>query len=86
MPEYDDAAVAAAIEALVDDPARYERTRANIRENNKLMAWDVAFQPLVEFCRNPTSSALPKWRRSLMLAGAWAQWMTSIAMGKLPGA
>ena len=49
-------------------------------------AWDVAFKPLVEFCRNPVSSAMPKWRRSVMLAGAWAQWMTSVALGKLPGA
>jgi glycosyltransferase involved in cell wall biosynthesis len=77
VPQEDANAVAAAIEKLVDDREFYAQCRANIRTNNAGMRWDVALEPIVEYCRNPRSSALPKWRRSLLLAGAWAQWLVA---------
>lgn len=75
VPERDADAVAAAIERLLDDRALYERARANIRENNKTMSWTQSFEHLVRFCKDPQSSALSKWRRMIMLGGAWTQWL-----------
>jgi hypothetical protein len=74
VPENDPDAVAAAIERLLDDRALYERVQRNIRENNREMTWSKSFEHLVRFCRDPKSSALSKWRRTVMLGGAWAQW------------
>jgi hypothetical protein len=45
------------------------------------MQWDIALQPMVDFCKDPQSSALAKWRRTGLLAGAWAQWFVSRAVG-----
>ncbi len=81
VPEEDVDAVAAAIEKLLGDREFYDATRLRVRENNKAMTWNVQFQPLVDFCRNPRSSALPKWKRSIMLAGAWSQWTVARAIG-----
>ncbi len=81
VPQEDVGAVADAIEKLLDDRAFYDQCKANIRENNKRMTWNVSLQPIVDFCRNPTSSALPKWRRSILLAGAWSQWLAARAVG-----
>jgi glycosyltransferase involved in cell wall biosynthesis len=72
--ERDPQAVADAILSLLDDPQRYEETRQRIRTNNAELTWTRSFEHLVRFCRDPQTSALPKWRRSLMLAGAWGQW------------
>lgn len=77
VPQSDVEALAAAIEKLLDDRDYYNRVKANIRANNASMQWNVAFEPLIEFCRNPQSSALPKWKRAAMLPGAWAQWVGS---------
>jgi glycosyltransferase involved in cell wall biosynthesis len=79
VPEQAPDAVAAAIEKLLDDGELYERMRANIRANNPEMSWTKSFEHLVRFCRNPQTSALPKWRRTLMLGGAWAQWVAQRA-------
>ena len=81
VPQEDVGAVADAIERLLDDRDFYEQCRLNIRENNKVMTWNNALQPMVDFCKNPTSSALPKWRRTGLLAGAWLQWVVSRAIG-----
>jgi glycosyltransferase involved in cell wall biosynthesis len=81
VPQEDVGAVAAAIEKLVCDRDFYEQCRANIRENNAAMQWDVALRAIVNYCRDPRSSALPKWRRTLMLAGAWVEWTASRAAG-----
>ena len=81
VPQKDVGAVAVAIEKLLDDRDFYERCRRNIRENNKTMTWTNALQPMVNFCKDPTSSALSKWRRTGMLAGAWTQWLVSRAVG-----
>jgi hypothetical protein len=74
VPELDADAIADAILRLLGDSDYYEQCRRNIREALPGMTWSVALHNLVEFCRDPQSSALPKWKRSVMLAGAWAQW------------
>jgi hypothetical protein len=81
VPQEDVDAVAAAIDRLLSDDAFYQECKANIRANNRTMTWNVALDPIVEFCRDPRSSALPKWRRTVMLAGAWFQWVTARAIG-----
>jgi glycosyltransferase involved in cell wall biosynthesis len=81
VPQEDVGAVVAAIERLLDDREFYERCRANVRANNVLMQWDVSLRAIVDFCRDPKSSALPKWRRTVMLAGAWAEWAGARALG-----
>ena len=75
VPERDPGALAAAIERLLDDGEFYARAKANIRENNKSMSWTQSFEHLVRFCKDPRSSALSKWRRTIMLGGAWGQWL-----------
>jgi glycosyltransferase involved in cell wall biosynthesis len=81
VPQEDVDAIAAAILKLLDDREFYEACKRNIREQNKQMGWNTTLQPLVEFCRDPQTSALPKWRRTIMLIGAWAQWVGSRAIG-----
>ncbi len=81
VPQQDVDAVAGAILRLLGDPDYYEECRRNIREANKEMSWTVALRDLVEFCRDPRTSALPKWKRTAMLAGAWAQWAAQRAVG-----
>ncbi len=76
VPEKDPDALAAAIEKLLDDPALFARVKANIRENNKTMGWTRSFEHLIRYLKDPKSSALSKWRRTAMLGGAWAQWVT----------
>jgi glycosyltransferase involved in cell wall biosynthesis len=83
VPQQDVGAIADAIEKLCDDSDFYEQTRRNIRETNKELGWGVALKELVEFCRDPQSSAVPKWRRTALLAGAWTQWAFSRASGML---
>jgi glycosyltransferase involved in cell wall biosynthesis len=83
VPQQDAPAVAAAIERLLDDREFYDACKRNIREANKDMSWNVMLEPIVEFCRNPRSSALPKWRRSVLAVGAWAQWAVASAAGML---
>ena len=46
--------------------------------SNVLLA---SLKPIVDFCKNPVSSALPKWRRTALLAGAWGQWVAARAVG-----
>lgn len=75
VPECDVDALAAAIERMLDDPDLYRRTKANIRENNAQMSWTQSFEHLVRFCKDPKSTAMSKWRRTIMLGGAWAQWL-----------
>lgn len=79
VPERDPGAVASAIERLLDDGELYARTRAKIRENNHRMSWTQSFEHLVRFCKQPKSSALSKWRRTILLGGAWAQWVAHYA-------
>lgn len=81
VPQGDDNALATAIERIVDDRDFRDECVRNIREVNKELSWEKTLQPFVDFCRNPASSALPKWRRVPLAAGAWAQWFVSRAIG-----
>ena len=81
VPQENVGAVADAITRLLDDKEFYEECRRNIRENNARMTWNVSLKPIIDFCKNPTSSALPKWRRTALLAGAWGQWIAARAIG-----
>jgi glycosyltransferase involved in cell wall biosynthesis len=81
VPEGDVPALAEAIERVVDDREYAAQIRANIREANKELQWEHTLQPFVDFCRDPRSSALPKWRRVPLAAGAWAQWVMHRAIG-----
>ena len=81
VPQEDVTAVADAILKLVEDRPFYDECRANVRTNNAAMQWDVALSAIVNYCRDPQSSALPKWRRTLMLAGVWTQWAAARAIG-----
>ncbi len=81
VPEGDVDAVAEAIERLIADRDFYEQCRRNIRENNKRMSWERSFEPVVRFCREPRSTALAKWRRVGILAGAAVEWMASRGIG-----
>ena len=83
VPEEDVDAVADAILTVLADPARYQQYRENIRAANLEMSWTVALTNLVQFCRDPRSSAVPKWKRSVMLAGAWAQWVAQRLAAKV---
>ena len=81
VPPEDPEALADAIERIVDDTPFREECRRNIRQYNREMSWEQTLQPFVEFCRNPESYALPKWRRVPLALGAWAQWVISRAIG-----
>ena len=69
--------VADAILKLLDDEELNQRTKDNIREANKEMIWDVAFEPLVRFCREGTSIARPKRERIAPLTARAARYVTS---------
>lgn len=81
VPEGDAPALAAAIERIIDDRDFAAETRGNIRRVNQELSWEQMLQPFVDFCRNPRSSAMSKWRRVPMAAGAWSQWVISRAYG-----
>lgn len=49
----DDAALAEAIAALIDDPTERQRLAARCRELARSHTWEMAAQPIVEFCRHP---------------------------------
>lgn len=66
-PEGDVQAVVAGIERLVDDEAFVARCRENIARVAPSMSWDIAVEPLVEFCAGDDSFAMPA-RRRLMQA------------------
>jgi glycosyltransferase involved in cell wall biosynthesis len=65
VPARSAAAVAAAVERLLDDSEFYERCRENLRSLKPEMTWQQTLQPLVEFCRQPLSVARPKRERLL---------------------
>lgn len=77
VPERDPAAVAAAVERLLDDEAFYERCRTNLRRLRTEMNWEQTLLPLVEFCRRPQSVAQPKRMRlapALRRAAGYLLW------------
>ena len=67
VPPGDDEAFAAAIVRLVEDREFYERCRGNMPAIKEELSWERVLAPLVEFCRNGRSIAVPKGRRLLPL-------------------
>jgi len=63
VPERNVDAVVAGIERLLDDGAFREQCKANLGRIAGELAWDVAVEPLVEFCRSDASFATPAERR-----------------------
>ena len=81
--EGDTAGVADAIRRLVDDKPFYDLCRANLRSLKSSLSWDIAFEPLVRFCREAEVSAVPKHRRLLPLLSRDAQYVLALAVDKL---
>ena len=77
VPEGDDGAVATAIERLLDDRELYERSRKNLRDRRSSLTWDVTMEPLIAYCRLPSSGPMGKWRRLPRIIGAWTWYMAS---------
>ncbi len=71
VPEGDVAAVAAAIERLVDDREFYEQCRRNLRAHKPALVWDVAMRPLIDFCLLPGTGNRPKGPRLRMILRSW---------------
>jgi glycosyltransferase involved in cell wall biosynthesis len=59
--------VAGAILRLLDDRDLYEECKRNLRGIRESLGWEVALEPLVEFCKNGKSIARPKRERLLPL-------------------
>jgi glycosyltransferase involved in cell wall biosynthesis len=81
VPQSDVPALTEAIERLIDDTEFREQCRRNIREVNEELRWERTMQPFVDFCRNPQSSTIAKWRRVPLANLAWAQWVVHRAIG-----
>ena len=56
VPPNDVEALTEALGALLDDPERAARCRANIAEVSKSLTWPVVTEPLVRFCDHPSRS------------------------------
>ncbi len=82
-PEGDVDAVVAAVRRLLDDPALYQRCRANLGVLNQHMTWDETLAELVAFCRAPHPIAMPKRRRALPLLRRTAAYLFWRAAQKL---
>ncbi len=63
VPERNAGAVAASIERLLDDRDLYDRCRENLATIGGELAWDTAVEPLVRFCAEGGSYAMPASRR-----------------------
>ncbi len=63
VPERDPAAVAAAIERLLDDEALRAACRANLAQVAGELSWDRVVEPLVALCERAESIAAPLGRR-----------------------
>jgi glycosyltransferase involved in cell wall biosynthesis len=75
--EGDTAGVANAIRRLVDDRAFYEHCRENLRAVKPNLSWAATLEPLVRFCREDSSYAVPKNERFLPLLSRVAKYMAA---------
>jgi glycosyltransferase involved in cell wall biosynthesis len=67
LPEGDVDAVVAALRRLLDDGEFYSACVANLRDVKRELAWEQTLAPLVGFCRDPRSVAVPKRQRVVPL-------------------
>lgn len=84
VPERDVDAVVAGIERLLDDTSFAARCRENLARIAGELAWDVAVEPLAEFCRAGESWAMPPHRRRFdaFTRGAWYLGLKTITRGR----
>lgn len=78
--ERDVDAVEAGIERLLDDAAFAATCREHLASIATELSWDVAVQPLVEFCRSGETYAMPSRRRTTQ---AYARGAVYLAMKKI---
>lgn len=81
--EGDTDGVAQAIRRLVDDRTFYEQCREHLRQLKPDLSWDVTLAPLVRFCQDGKSYAIPKRDRLLPLLSREAGYALSLAMDKV---
>ncbi len=63
VPPKDTDAVLAALRRLIDDRAFYQQCRDNLAKIKPELTWERALEPLVRFCREGRSSAMPRQER-----------------------
>jgi glycosyltransferase involved in cell wall biosynthesis len=63
VPEEDPAALALAIEKLMDDDAFRAECRANLAAARPALQWEETMKPLIRFCSETGPLAAPKWER-----------------------
>lgn len=85
VPEGDVDAVEAALRRLLDDPAFYDRCRANLNRVRGELTWEHAFAPLARVLRSGEFGSRSKWRRSGPLAGRAAHYVWDRAVQRAIG-
>lgn len=75
VPPGDATAIADAIRRLVDDRPFFEQCRENLRAAKPSLTWEVAFKPLVRFCREINPVAVPKRERFLPVLARAADYL-----------
>jgi len=63
VPEEDPAALATAIEKLLDDDSFRMQCRSNLAAARASLQWDVTMEPLIRFCSDERPPVAPKWER-----------------------
>lgn len=63
VPEEDPAALAAAIEKLLDDRDFHARCKANLAAARPSLQWEVTLKPLIDFCKDDRPPVASKWER-----------------------
>jgi len=63
VPEEDPAALAKAIEKLIDDRDFHARCKTNLAAARPELQWDVTLRGLIDFCRDERPAVAPKWER-----------------------
>lgn len=65
VPERDVEAVSAGIERILDDKDLIAKAKANMAKIAAELSWDLAVEPLVDFCKAEGTYATPASRRKL---------------------
>jgi glycosyltransferase involved in cell wall biosynthesis len=63
VPQEDPAALASAIEKLLDDPEFHAQCKANLAAARPSLQWDVTLKPLIDFSKDDRPPVAPKWER-----------------------
>src|SRR5690606_12001055 len=68
VPEEDPAALASAIEKLIDDDEFRAQCSANLAAARPSLQWEETMKPLIRFCNETGPAVAPKWERTPGLA------------------